>query len=83
MKNLRKFIVLTVMFCLAAGAASADNKPVDAANLPQTAKSFISENFGNAVVSNATMDEDSRRDRYDVMLSNGIKIEFGSCIFTR
>ena len=75
MKNLKKLIVLAALVCSSTGIALAD-KPVSADNLPQTAQTFIANNFGNAVVSGATMDDDSRRDRYEVMLSNGIKIEF-------
>lgn len=76
MKNLRKLIVLAAALFLSAGISFADNKPVRTSDLPQTAQNFITNNFGNATVATATMDSDSRRERYDVTLSNGIKIEF-------
>ena len=76
MKNLKKLIVLAALVCASTGITLADNKPVSVDNLPQTAQTFIANNFGNAVVSSATMDDNSRHDRYEVMLSNGIKIEF-------
>ncbi len=68
-----KRIILAVMVTiLTATSAMADDKVVSPDTLPQSSKSFITSNFGDAMATYVEKDFDS----YDVQLSDGTKIDF-------
>lgn len=66
-----------LLFSLAAviffGTAVAEERPVDYATFPASAKTFITKNFAKAQVASAMLDEDGD---YTAKLSCGTKIEF-------
>lgn len=62
---------LFLLLAFLGGVAFAD-MIVPVANLPENAKSFITNNFKGANIMYVKMDYDS----YDVMLSNGTELEF-------
>lgn len=57
-------------------ACSAEERPVTFDQLPSAAKTFINSNFPDEKVSYVLMDDDFIRPDYEVILSNGIKIQF-------
>lgn len=57
--------------------AMADNdKPVDVKQLPAVAQQFIKKNFANHTVALAKMESGLLEKSYDVMFTNGDKVEF-------
>lgn len=71
----RIFIVLTglLMFMI---IGKADDKPVSFERLPLAAREFIRTNFPQAKMLYASVDDDFIRPDYEVMLDNGIRLQF-------
>lgn len=57
-------------------ACSAEERPMTFDQLPAAAKTFISTNFPDEKVSYVLMDDDLIRPDYEVILSNGMKLQF-------
>lgn len=74
MKKLAMFLM--GLFILQ-GVAKAEDKPVSEAQLPETARNFIRQYFPGVKISYALMDKDWFDNSYDVVLVNGVKLEFG------
>ena len=74
---MKRLLFLLVGLLLVSGAINAsDDKPIQESQLPQTARQFIKSNFAKAKVLFASVDNDFWSKSYDVVLSNGVKIEF-------
>ena len=69
---MKKNILAVMIMVLVATSAMADDKVVSADTLPQSSKSFITSNFGDATATYVEKDFDG----YDVQLSNGMNIDF-------
>ena len=54
----------------------ADDRPVTFNQLPAAAQTFINANYSGEKISYATVDDDFIRPDYNVMLANGVKIQF-------
>ncbi len=73
-----KKIVLTLIGISAfAAALSADDRPIGFDRLPEPAKEYIQTNFPGEKTTMVTKDDDLIFADYTVMLSNGIRLEFG------
>lgn len=74
---MRRFITTLVLALLVWGVACARrDKPIRAEELPEVAREFIGRYFANSSISFAQMDTDMLRREYEVMLSDGSKLEF-------
>lgn len=56
--------------------SKADDRPVTFSQLPAAAQIFINTNYSGEKISYATVDDDFIRPDYNVMLANGVKIQF-------
>ena len=56
--------------------SKADDRPVTFSQLPAAAQTFINANYSGEKISYATVDDDFIRPDYNVMLANGVKIQF-------
>lgn len=68
-------LIVCVMF-MGTAARADDDKPVTVNQLPQAAQEFINQYFANISVSYAKVEEDFAGKTYDVIFSNGSKVEF-------
>ena len=59
-------------------ACTAEDRPVLSDQLPAAAKTFINTNFPGVEISYATVDDDIVKPDYEVVLSNGAKIQFSN-----
>lgn len=75
MKKISIFL-LSLLTTVSAFAATDDNKPVRAEELPAKAKTFLATYFANDPVSFATLDNDWFGGTYEVHLQSGSEIDF-------
>ena len=75
MKRILVLLVCVFSFSMASSACTSD-KPVQVNQLPAAAQSFIKKHFPNAQVSLAKVDNDFLDKSYDVIFTNGDKLEF-------
>ncbi len=68
--------LLIGLVALQATAFAADDKPVKVTDLPQTAQQFISDHFSGHKVAMAKMDSELFEKSYEVIFTNGDKVEF-------
>ncbi len=70
----------TLIFCaalfLSAAMAIADNKPIDANRLPEASRSFLNTYFPGVQILYATQEDEFIYPDYDVVLANGVNLEF-------
>ncbi|RXM38852.1 hypothetical protein BOQ62_15155 [Chryseobacterium sp. CH21] len=80
MKNVKKITgVLMILFLLSGGLFFAQDRAINANQLPKTAKTFLSSYFKGIPVSSAIEDREIYGvDEYKVYLTNGMKMEFDS-----
>ncbi|MBK1895050.1 PepSY-like domain-containing protein [Chryseobacterium paridis] len=80
MKNVKKITrALTFILLLSTGFLFAQDRAINANQLPRTAKNFIAGNFKGIAVGSVIEDREIYGvDEYKVYLSNGTKIEFDS-----
>lgn len=77
MKNPK--ILLTALFLLIATAVLADDgRPISVDRLPQPARQFIERCFGERKIALAKMEIDFMKKSYEVIFSDGCRIEFDS-----
>lgn len=78
MKGLLRVVIVTIMGVLMISApAYADNdKPIDVAQLPVSAQKVLKANFADKKVAMAKMETGIFEKSYDVVFTNGEKIEF-------
>lgn len=74
---MRRFITTLVLVLLVWGVACARrDKPIQTEELPRAAREFIGRYFAKASIAFAQMDTDMLRREYEVMLSDGTRLEF-------
>ena len=73
MKRMVIFIAVLTVFAV---TSIADDRPATFAQLPQSAQVFINTNYPDEKISYATKDDDFILPDYNVMLANGVKIQF-------
>lgn len=73
-----KKMMMTMIFAmlLVAVAKADDDKPIEISRLPQTAQSFIKQHFADVSVAYAKVEEDFMEKSYDVVFTDGSKVEF-------
>ena len=70
-------ILLSVFTIGTLSAQSSKERPITFNDLPENSQFFINHHFPEAKVSLAKMEKEFRSVNYDVVLSDGVKIEFG------
>lgn len=80
MRKLLKKSLMTIMsmFMLSATAVAGNDKPISISQLPATAQHTINKNFHGRKVALAKVDAGFFDKSYDVVFTNGDKIEFDS-----
>ena len=80
MRKLKKITgAFTLIFLLMAGFVFAQEKVINANQLPKTAKNFLAVNFKGVAAGSVIEDREIYGvDEYKVRLANGIKVEFDS-----
>ena len=75
---MKKLMILTtILMALGISTACADNdKPIAVTQLPQKAQLFIKTHFPKAKVALAKLERDFLETRYEVVFTNGSKVEF-------
>lgn len=73
MKRIMIFIASLMAF---SAMAQADERPVNFNQLPQSAQTFVNTNYPGEKVSFVTVDDDLIRPEYQVVMANGVMIEF-------
>ena len=72
----KMMLILACVFCLATKAAADNYQPITREQLPQKAQTFLSSYFPNAKVSLVRRDIDLAELSYDVIFTDGSKVEF-------
>ena len=70
------FLFLVCLFALQTVVMADDDKPIQVNQLPQPAQTFIKQYFSSAKVAMAKMETDLFDKSYDVIFTNGDKLEF-------
>lgn len=74
---MKQLISLIICLCVFSGIAKSDNdKPITVNELPSKAQHFIQQFFSGNTVAYAKIDKDFLDKNYDVVFTNGEKIEF-------
>ena len=73
-----KKIILTVSLLLIGSAAALADKPVSLEQLPAAAQSFLKSHFPSQAVTFASEDRGLISKEYEVLLSDGAKVDFDS-----
>ena len=75
-KIMKRMVIFIAVLTVFAVTSIADDRPATFAQLPQTAQAFINTNYPDEKISYATKDDDFILPDYNVMLANGVKIQF-------
>lgn len=76
---MRKFVMTCVVMFLALGVACADvDRPISVEQLPEKAQKFLKEHFPSQKVSFAKEDIEILYKEYEVVLTDGTRLEFSS-----
>lgn len=73
---MKRIVILLATLALAL-SASANERPITFEKLPTKARSFITQHFPNHTLSYAKFDNDITDHTYDVIFTDGTKVEFG------
>ncbi len=73
---MKKIFAIAAIALASLQIISADDKPVTFNQLPAAAQEFINTNYAGEKISYATVDDDLIRPDYNVMLANGVRIQF-------
>ena len=73
---MKKLLFLAATIMLGVVACSAEEKPIAFEQLPQNAKTFITENFSNFKFLSAVVDRDDAGKDHKVFFADGSQIEF-------
>lgn len=73
---MKKILVLALALIAFAAVSNADDRPVTADQLPAAAKTFIKSYYPDEKISFVTKDDDLIRPDFNVVLSNGVRIDF-------
>ncbi len=71
-----KIFILTLVCLMLSATAMADDRPINANQLPAAAKTFIKKHFPQDQVVEAEMEKNFRSTKYDVKLSSGAEVDF-------
>lgn len=74
----RIIFLLTAIFMVTSAALADNDKPITVEQLPAAAKQIIADYFPNAKVSFAKMETDIFEKSYEVIFTDGNKLEFNS-----
>lgn len=74
-------LLLVCLFTLQTVVWADDDKPIQVNQLPQTAQTFIKIHFPDNKVAMAKMETDWFDKSYDVIFTNGDKLEFDKKVF--
>lgn len=72
-----KQFILTLAVVLLPLLSTADERPIKFEQLPEKAQEFVNRHFGGFKLSHAKYDNEIVERSYDVIFTNGTKIEFG------
>ena len=76
---MKKLVLTLSVFFAAIGVACADvDRPIEVDKLPDAAQKFLKQYFPNASVSLAKVDVELAYKEYDVLLTDGTRIDFNS-----
>ena len=76
---MKKFFLTAAISVMALGSACADiDRPIEVSDLPAKAQSFLKQYYPSVEISLAIEDKEFLFDEYEVVLVNGIKIDFNS-----
>lgn len=76
---MKKLVLLFVcLFTMQAAAWADDDKPIQVTQMPQRAQQFIKDHFSGNSVALAKMESDFFSKSYDVIFTDGNKVEFDS-----
>ena len=70
------FLALTCLFTLVTSACADNHQPINQSQLPEKAQTFLSTYFPNAKISLARKEFDVMELSYDVIFTDGSKVEF-------
>ena len=74
---MKKLVFLLVcLFTLQTVARADDDKPIQVTQMPQQAQQFIKQHFADSKVALAKMESDFFYKSYEVIFTNGDKVEF-------
>ena len=74
---MKKLVFLLVcLFTLQTVARADDDKPIQVTQMPQLAQQFIKQHFSDSKVTLAKMESDFLYKSYEVIFTNGDKVEF-------
>lgn len=73
---MKKIFAIAAIALASLQIIKADDKPVTFNQLPAAAQEFINTNYAGEKISYATVDDDLILPDYNVMLANGVKIQF-------
>ena len=73
---MKKILALALALIAFAAVSKADDRPVTADRLPAAAKTFIKSYYPDEKISFVTKDDDLIRPDFNVVLSNGVRIDF-------
>lgn len=74
---MKKLVFLLVcLFTLQTVARADDDKPIQVTQMPQPAQQFIKQHFADSKVASAKMESDFFYKSYEVIFTNGDKVEF-------
>lgn len=68
--------LLVCMFAMVTVAVASNDKPITVEQMPQSAQQFIKQHFAAQTVAMAKMESDFMGKSYDVIFTNGDKVEF-------
>lgn len=73
---MKKLLLLLAILAVSCQKASSDDRPITPEELPQAARVFIDLHFAAAQMLLASVDKDFTDTHYDVVLADGISLEF-------
>ena len=73
---MKKIFAIAAVALASLQIISADDRPVTFNQLPAAAQTFINTNYAGEKISYATVDDDLILPDYNVMLANGVRIQF-------
>ncbi len=73
---MKKIITLIIIACASAMVMRAGDKPVTFEQLPEAVQTFINTHFHKEKIAYAAKDDDFIRPDYEVVFSDGTKVEF-------
>lgn len=71
-------LLACLLLLLAAGAHADNDKPIAVSRLPEAAQQFVREHFPDRKIALAKTETDFMKKSYDVIFSDGCRIEFDS-----